>query len=62
MEEVVGEIDNAIKSRQQQATINREAAQLDNFLVFQTNNEPIFGVDTLTVNPSSQSSSIALAS
>ena len=64
MKEVVREIDDVVKLHQQQAAKNLEAAQIENSLVFQIDNEPISGVDTLAANLNSfsQSSSIALAS
>ena len=62
MVEVAREIDDAVKSRQQRAAENFEAARLKNSLVFQVDDELIPGVDTPAANSnSSRSSSIALA-
>lgn len=63
IEEVAREIVDAVKSRQQRAAENLEAARLENSLVFQVDDEPIPRVDTPVANPnsSSRSSSIALA-
>lgn len=46
METVVQDIDDALKTRQQQAAENLEAARLRNSLIFQLDDEPISGVDT----------------
>lgn len=61
MEEVTRDINNIVKLRQQQAAENLEVARLENFLVFQVDDELIPRIDTPAANLFSQSLSIALA-
>ena len=54
VEDVAKDIDNTIKSCQQQAVENLKAARLENFLVFQVDDEPILGIDTQVADSSSR--------
>ncbi len=61
METVAQDIDDALKTRQQRAAENLEAARLENSLIFQLDDEPIPGIDAPpTGTQSSRGSSIAL--
>lgn len=61
MDTVAQDIEDSVKSRQQKAAENLEAARLENALIFEIDDEPISGVDTPNTNRSSTpGSSIAL--
>lgn len=60
MQIVAQEIEDSVKSRQQRAAENLEAARLENSLIFEID-EPIPGVDTPVASSSTQSTSRSIA-